>query len=803
MSSNLPSQPRPADIEAAAPSAVPAVAPDYLPFAPPAVEEEGKVDVRRVLAAILRHKWLVLIMIVAGSGGGYVFAKAQKPVYEAQSTIWVELASGGAQGPIQQGQLVQNTNWTDLLTSFAVMDSVVKEVRLFVWAGQPQDTEIVKSLDLKERSASGQYELLIDPSGRRFALSLAGGQPVQTGQVGDSIGPDLGLLWLPPASELRPGRLVKFGLVTPRQAALDVVGRLVTKMPLRDGNFIRVTLSGTSPGRTAATLNAITEQFVHVAAELKKDKLRQFSGILQDQLETAHNDLVSAEGALESFRVRTITEPNDAQAPVVASGLSATQSAAMTQFFAMKTTADQLRRDRLDIERVLATNDSGVSLVVLETNGSVAANADLKQAFSDLLSKQQLVRTNLTRYTTSNPLVSRPMQEVQILQRQTIPDLLRELLIELRTRERLLGERVAATERDLRQIPTRTIEEARLRRDEAIAEQLYQTLQQRYSAARLAEASSIPDVRILDAAVAPDNPVKNLKMMVMMGGIAAGVGLGIGLALLLDKLDRRLRYPDEVSKLGLTILGAVPRVKSRGAGLRGDDASQVVESLRSIRLNLVNAYGSAGPLITTITSPGSGDGKSFLASNLALAFADAGHRTLLIDGDIRRGTLHRVLNVSRKPGLLDFLGGQATREQIVQATRVPSVDFIGCGTRKMGGPELLASPAMSQLIIGLRSQYSVIIIDSAPLGAGVDPLVLGSLTGSLLLVIRTGVTDRELASAKLGDLDRLPIRVLGAVLNDVKAEGVYKYYSYLPGYSSDDEVEGDDLADRVLPAGKA
>jgi len=161
-----------------------------------------------------------------------------------------------------------------------------------------------------------------------------------------------------------------------------------------------------------------------------------------------------------------------------------------------------------------------------------------------------------------------------------------------------------------------------------------------------------------------------------------------------------------------------------------------------------------------------------------------------------------VLNVNRKPGLLDYLSGQATREQVVQATRMPSVDFIGCGTRKMGGPELLASPAMSQLLISMRAQYSVIICDSAPLGAGVDPLVLGSLTGSLMLVLRNGVTDRELTTAKLGDLDRLPIRVLGAVLNDVKADGVYKYYSYLPGYHSEDEEDAADPGAR-LPAGKA
>jgi Mrp family chromosome partitioning ATPase len=111
---------------------------------------------------------------------------------------------------------------------------------------------------------------------------------------------------------------------------------------------------------------------------------------------------------------------------------------------------------------------------------------------------------------------------------------------------------------------------------------------------------------------------------------------------------------------------------------------------------------------------------------------------------------------------------------------------------------------MSQLLISLRARYNAIIVDCAPLGAGVDPLVLGSLTGSLVIVLRTGVTDRELALAKLADVGRLPIRVLGAVLNDVRTEsGYYRYYSYLPGYQSGDEDGEDKARARRLPAGKS
>ena len=102
-------------------------------------------------------------------------------------------------------------------------------------------------------------------------------------------------------------------------------------------------------------------------------------------------------------------------------------------------------------------------------------------------------------------------------------------------------------------------------------------------------------------------------------------------------------------------------------------------------------------------------------------------------------------------------------------------------------PELLGTSAMTQLLVDLRAKFSVIIIDTPPLGAGVDPFVLGTLTGNMVLVLRTGVTDREMTAAKLDVVDSMPIRVLGAVLNDVRPGGAYRYYAYTRGYEVADE----------------
>ena len=196
-------------------------------------------------------------------------------------------------------------------------------------------------------------------------------------------------------------------------------------------------------------------------------------------------------------------------------------------------------------------------------------------------------------------------------------------------------------------------------------------------------------------------------------------------------------------------------------------------------------------MTVTVTSPGPGDGKSFVSANLARAFADIGKKTLLIDGDTRRGQLHGIMDVDRKPGLVNVLqnGDTYSHAPPIRKTGHQGLYVLPSGSRVKEGPELLSSRRMRDLVLDLRSDFEVIIIDSPPLGAGVDPFVLGTLTGAMLVVLRTGETDRELADAKLDLMERLPVRILGAVLNGVPSGRGYRYYSYTAGYESWNEED--------------
>jgi capsular exopolysaccharide synthesis family protein len=292
---------------------------------------------------------------------------------------------------------------------------------------------------------------------------------------------------------------------------------------------------------------------------------------------------------------------------------------------------------------------------------------------------------------------------------------------------------------------------------------------------------------VFDTATVPSRPSSDTASSIFIVAILASLGLGLGAAILLDQTDRRFRYPEQATRdLGLDIMSGIPTIRNpRNASARLQEASQLVESFRSLSLTVRSAFDGIGPVVLTVSSPGPGDGKSFVSANLGMALADGGYRTVVIDGDIRRGALHSVFApASQTPGLTDFLAGEAILSEVLRPTSHPGLFLIPCGRRRRNGPELLAGEGMVNLLRDLRQQFDAVICDSAPLGAGIDPFALGVASGAMLIVLRTGETDRKLAQAKLEVLDRMPVRVLGTVLNDIGESPQFKYYYYLEGYGA-------------------
>jgi tyrosine-protein kinase Etk/Wzc len=744
----------------------------------------------RVISMLRRFRWVIVGLTLLGLGGGILATRFIKPNYQVQATIWIEAPNQSRMGgPIQGDELLNSQAWVELLNTYAVLDPVVQEQKLYLSHEEKGDSLLFQGFDLSNRFSPGQFTLSISKDGRTYTLKQRNGMYSETGSLADSVGRKLGFRWTPHPNKVLWGKDVRFDVITPREASGQLLSRLNPK--LKEDQFLVLTLRDQNAKAAERTLNALASRFVQEAADQKRRKLTLLSAVLDTQVNNQALRLKQAEEALESFRVGTVTLPRE-DAPV-APGLTFTQAPVYSQFFAQRTMLDSLKRDQRDLEDVLKrSKEPGFPIDAFFTIGAVNQASDLKRVLAELSTAEADLRTMRTRYTDEYKGVRDLLDRIQILRTQTIPTYANALLRQLQDRQEELTNRISIASKELQSIPVRSQTEARLRREVEQAENLFKQLEASHQAARLAEASAIPDVRILDSAVAPSHPSHNSSSSLVLMGLVIGLGLGLGIAFLADRFDPRFRYPDQVSSgLGLPILGTIPEIKrAKGRTANADEAAQVVEAFRSIRMSLAHSFDSSAPIALTISSPSPGDGKSLIASNLALSFAEAGYHTVLVDGDIRRGGLHQTFGVERRPGLVDHLAGDVSLGAILRPATHPLLTLIPCGSRKHLGPELLGSVRMRQLMDQLKRDYQVIIMDSPPLGAGIDPFVLATVAGHLAVVLRAGETDRQLTEAKLRIVDRLPVRMLGAILNDVRLnEGAYKYYRYSYGYVAEEEAE--------------
>jgi len=792
--SNLPADPQ------RDPSAV-AYGQSYQPtWAQAAPLEEPGISWGRYIAALKRYKWLILLVILAGTGIGFGVTQFMTPAYQTTGTIWISVdnSSRGPSipGPIAADPIVTPGAWADLIKSSSIMDNVVRKYSLYLWPMYARDSSMFAGFEARPALHAGSYVLKTDASNAKYTLTTKDGIVVESGIAGDSVGRKQGFGWKPSAAALGPSRVVPFTVVNPRDISSSLMARVDVTLP-QYSQFLKLSLTGTDPHRTAMILNGVMREFVATAGDLKRRNLSEESRTLSDQLDTASRALHSAESSLEGFRKNTITLPSEAMMGSPATGAAAGGTGTgpndpmVGNYFGQKAQYETVQHDIGMLQKILRdpnniTPDAFIGIP------SAQSSLALQSALQDLNKREAALRAARESYTDEHKIVQDLRLSVQTLRTQTLPQVIQSLITDLQGRSTDLNRQMASASTELRNIPPRTIELMRLQRDVMSRSSLYSMLQQRYAETRLAEAGAVPDVSILDTAVAPAAPTKNTAPTILLLALVVSFGASVGLALLLDHTDPRLRYPEQVTReLGLSILGAVPTIKrSRAGDPDPEEAAQVIESFRTIRMAITNQYDASGTAMLTVSSPGAGDGKSLVCSNLALSFAEAGYRTVLVDGDTRRGQLHAMFGANRRPGLLDLLGGDAPFEAVLRPTTHERLALIPCGTRRHRGPELLHSQAMSQFIAELRRRYDVVVVDSPPLGAGVDPFVLAAATQNMLVVLRTGATDRKMAESKLKLLDRLPVRMLGAVLNDIRAQGEYKYYSYLYGYTTS---EDDDL----------
>lgn len=358
----------------------------------------------------------------------------------------------------------------------------------------------------------------------------------------------------------------------------------------------------------------------------------------------------------------------------------------------------------------------------------------------------------------------------------------------LRASEATLAGVVESYDGTLRSLPSRERSLARLQRNVEVDRQVHMLLAQRYEESRIQEAGRLSTVGVIDAPVDGVKTRPNHRNNAIMA-LLLGLALAFATIFAADYIDTTVRRPEDMERQGFAVIASIPRIVEAAPGpgpLAGrEPGATVVEAFRVLRTNLQFAAAGARLKTMLVTSPGAGEGKSTVASNLAAVLAQSGRRTLLIDADLRRPKQHTIFALHKKPGLTDtVMLGAPLESALHRAPAAPgaeggaALDVLFAGTMPPSPVDFLNSNTFFEFLERMAAEYDSVVIDTPPVLVSADAAVVAARVDGVLLVSRMGRTDwRALAEAgKL--LAQAGARLLGTVANDLKLSRGYGSYRY-------------------------
>ncbi|HME70421.1 MAG TPA: polysaccharide biosynthesis tyrosine autokinase [Myxococcota bacterium] len=358
-------------------------------------------------------------------------------------------------------------------------------------------------------------------------------------------------------------------------------------------------------------------------------------------------------------------------------------------------------------------------------------------------------------------------------------------IVEARTRLESLRARLAQSQATREGEQRKLIQYRMLKRDADLDQQMYEVLLKGLKQADLSAGVVEFDLRVLESAKRPNVAIeprtgRNLTVALVLGLCAA-----IAAAYLVDTLDRSVGSAEEVARvLGLSTLGTISRfdARPRTSSLVAEAPGALEgEMFRALRTNLRFSHVDLQRRAVLVTSTGPEEGKSTVLANLAVSLAQSGRRTVVIDTDLRRPTLHRMFTLAKTRGLADYLAGDSNLDEVLRPTHVEGLDALPCGTLSANPAELIESHRLGELVRLLRERYEYVLLDSPPAGGLVDASLLAGLVDGVLLVVEPRRFDWRVLRSTVRQLERSGARLYGVVLNKSPIDdqtSAYRYYSY-------------------------
>lgn len=707
------------------------------------------MDPRFYLRVLLRRKWLILLVFSLVLGATTLYTTRQPRVYAAQISLIID-----SKEPRFLDTQIQDVN---------------SDTGSYYWANK----EYLET----------QYKII---------QSRAVSQRVVE-RLGLATDPDfLGLTRV--TDEKRRAELM---------TRIDPVSLLQAKIrvePVKDSRVSLIKIEDSEPNRAALLANEVAQAYSDEVMSQKLKLTENASKWLDERRDSLSDSARTSEMALYTFRKQQDILALDDRSSMVSQKLQETSKAL---------TEAQLRiaglKARVAAIRSVQANQGAEDRLWAEALPAARENQTLIKLKDRVFTMRNEVTDLQSRYLDEHPKLLEAREKLAAAEKEFVRELSNIVIAaeaelkEAVEKERNLAGLFEAAKAEAFDLEKKKLELDKYKQDSDNAKRQYDSVYKRLKDIELSGLLRTSNVRVLDAARPVLGPIRpNVPQGILMG-LIGGLVMGLALALLLEFLDSSITTQAQIEeRLGLTFLGFVPTIPETAGSspdlhIHREPKSLIAECMRAIRTNVLFMSPDKPFKRMLVTSSGPQEGKSTTTINLGIAMAQSGNRVLIIDTDMRRPRVHKAFGVPNDVGVSSLIVGEQKLDDAIKSTEVPGLFVMPCGPIPPNPAELLHTRAFSDLLTRLGDRFDRIILDSPPVGAVADAVVLATQVDGVVMVLKSGKTNRDVAMRTVRALRDVKAPLYGAVLNDVDLErskyGDY-YYGYAYRYYGEAEKKG-------------